>query len=493
MVAPNLIENPTSGSILIQSGGVDVASRPILNFIGATVVDDPGNNRVNITIAGGGGTLDAAYDFGGPGAGRTIIVDSGAVQLTGAGTVVGGLTVNGSRAIASAVSAVWDEVLIDADVSLSGVTNVTTATGFNMVTLNAPTITDAGTITSVTNAATLYIGGPPVGSGLTVTNAYAIWVDAGNIRCDGLFLASASSPAYAWELDQDTGFRNAAANEISFVNGGLETLRVAGALPSNNANYIFTQAASGSGARHGLRYTASANTNQAAGVEIIDVDWNLTATLQHATGALATQRSFVVQPRTYSFVAASTITTAATVAVVGSPTAGTNATITTSLAFWVAAGGGGSFNTYFGATPSMGSGVGVIGIANAGTNPTVNPVGGGILYSNGGAGTWLGSGGTTTAFGPAGPHCGDCGMDMWTVAAINAKWKAWCYECGYCGSVYKGGPQNVFDQLDLSSGMNSFSTKWAGTRSPRRWEWPRKKTPEIQNVFLRDFGRPRML
>ncbi len=40
---------------------------------------------------GSGGTLDQAYDFGGPGAGRTITADSGAVSIAGAG----GLNVSG--------------------------------------------------------------------------------------------------------------------------------------------------------------------------------------------------------------------------------------------------------------------------------------------------------------------------------------------------------------------------------------------------------------
>lgn len=96
---------------------------------------------------------------------------------------------------------------------------------------------------------------------------------------------------------------------------------------------------------------------------------------------------------------------------------------------------------------SFGSGTGVLSVINAGANPSANPTGGGILYANGGAGTWRGSGGTITAFGPAGPHCGNCGMDMWTVAALNTAWKAWCYECGHCGAKYKGGPQSVLEQL----------------------------------------------
>lgn len=47
-------------------------------------------------------------------------------------------------------------------------------------------------------------------------------------------------------------------------------------------------------------------------------------------------------------------------------------------------------------TPTFGSGQGVIFIANAGTTPSTNPSGGGILYVTGGALTYLGSGGTVT-------------------------------------------------------------------------------------------------
>jgi hypothetical protein len=44
----------------------------------------------------------------------------------------------------------------------------------------------------------------------------------------------------------------------------------------------------------------------------------------------------------------------------------------------------------------FGSGVGVIGIANAPTAPTTNPTGGGVLYAEGGALKWRGSSGTVT-------------------------------------------------------------------------------------------------
>ncbi len=64
-------------------------------------------------------------------------------------------------------------------------------------------------------------------------------------------------------------------------------------------------------------------------------------------------------------------------------------------------------------TGDFGGGVGaILGIDNAGTNPSTNPTGGGILYSDAGAGKWRGSGGTVTTFGPAEPHCPTCGRDF---------------------------------------------------------------------------------
>lgn len=63
-------------------------------------------------------------------------------------------------------------------------------------------------------------------------------------------------------------------------------------------------------------------------------------------------------------------------------------------------------------TTQFGSGVGVIGIANAGTAPTANPTGGGVLYAQAGAGKWRGSSGTITTFGPSEPHCPRCGADF---------------------------------------------------------------------------------
>jgi hypothetical protein len=50
----------------------------------------------------------------------------------------------------------------------------------------------------------------------------------------------------------------------------------------------------------------------------------------------------------------------------------------------------------FSDTESFGGGVGVLGIRNAGTNPSANPTNGGVLYASAGALVYRGSGGTVT-------------------------------------------------------------------------------------------------
>jgi len=82
----------------------------------------------------------------------------------------------------------------------------------------------------------------------------------------------------------------------------------------------------------------AAHTALTASTEYSDIYWNLARTVQFSTGAITTQRSVRIAAPTYSFVAASTITTAATVQIDGAPVAGTNATITNRTALRVLAG-----------------------------------------------------------------------------------------------------------------------------------------------------------
>lgn len=117
--------------------------------------------------------------------------------------------------------------------------------------------------------------------------------------------------------------KGAASSLVNFPTvGGLAI--VAGAVPAATPK--------------ALAVTAGGHTAMTAGTEDIDYLFDGSATKTWAAGAIATQRDFVVKARTYAFASASTVTTAATLAIENPPQAGTNATITNPLALWVQAG-----------------------------------------------------------------------------------------------------------------------------------------------------------
>ncbi len=131
---------------------------------------------------------------------------------------------------------------------------------------------------------------------------------------------------------------------------------VAGILPGTNVNPSFgsqniltsgtlsagktalTPAVETSGSPFALRVTGAAHTTLTAATEVVDLDFNLARTVQRATGAVSVQRAARFSAPTYSFVGASVISDAATVAITGAPVAGANATLTRSYALWVQAG-----------------------------------------------------------------------------------------------------------------------------------------------------------
>jgi hypothetical protein len=75
----------------------------------------------------------------------------------------------------------WDA----ATATFTTAVNITTAAGLNFIDIEAPTYTNASACV-VTNAATMTIKAAPIAAGsLTITNNYALWVQAGVTRLDG--------------------------------------------------------------------------------------------------------------------------------------------------------------------------------------------------------------------------------------------------------------------------------------------------------------------
>lgn len=221
--------------------------------------------------------------------------------------------------------------------------------------ITAPTFSFVGAST-ITSAATLAVTAAPIaGTNATITNAYSIWSQSGAVRVnDGTgsltfrqAVGTAADPAIYLFNDQTTA--PSATNYIlkvgsansgnTFLNGNGLVFAVGGTnrMSITNGTTSSSNISNTSGALTSFAFNPSSNTNQTASTE--QLSFNVaTCTSQHATGALTTQRFAVFNAPTYSFVGASTITNAATLAVTAAPIAGTNATITNSYALWVQAG-----------------------------------------------------------------------------------------------------------------------------------------------------------
>lgn len=125
------------------------------------------------------------------------------------------------------------------------------------------------------------------------------------------------------------------SNSTTFVDSPLST---------SSGRLISTVAAASSGVAPYLRIIAPADTGQTANTEFpgIFLGGNSSGATVTRTGAdgttYATQREVIVPAPTYAFAGATTITTAATLAITGAPIAGANATITEPVAFWVQSG-----------------------------------------------------------------------------------------------------------------------------------------------------------
>jgi hypothetical protein len=246
-----------------------------------------------------------------------------------------------------------------------------------VITLNRDMIVQARThafTTSggvITDAATLYITGAPIaGTNATITNATSLWIPSGKVNIGvasrtnqrllrigqdsaiidiGSYTASTGTCAiyFGATTPGATNYGIAGTTNITIVNagstGGEIDLRI-----NNNDNLaltigraVWTVQAVGSGSNSPYFWRTPASINLTAGAETIGFEYDMsTSSVQHASNtAITSNRDFLIRARTHTFVSATgTITTAATLAVTGAPTAGTNAAITRPIAAWIQSG-----------------------------------------------------------------------------------------------------------------------------------------------------------
>ncbi len=188
----------------------------------------------------------------------------------------------------------------------------------------APTLV-ASSATTYTLSSTMFIGSPVASTNVTQTNQASL------VLADNLFFQKGASTRFGTFDVQTLSIFTGNVSRIAITGTGLQT-NTQDILSSGTTAFItFTQAAHTGGAQPGMLWTAGALTAQTASAEVTDINYDLSATKTWAAGTITLQRDFRIQGRTYAFASASTITTAATLAVTA-PVAGTNATITNNFA-----------------------------------------------------------------------------------------------------------------------------------------------------------------
>lgn len=194
------VEGGTAGHVELAAGStaaVSGAARGRLRFNeGSSLIESSLNGAAYATVPSGGGAANRVATWSGAGSlsssanwtyDGSVVTLSGREAITqpasGSGTPSPALTVTG--AAHTGITAGAEVVAVDLAINQTR----TWATGAlatqRSVLVRQPTLAFAGAST-VTDAATVAIAGAPVaGANATISNPYALWTQAGNVRFDG--------------------------------------------------------------------------------------------------------------------------------------------------------------------------------------------------------------------------------------------------------------------------------------------------------------------
>lgn len=298
----------TSGTVNGATGFILVTANPIT--IDVTSLTFTQFSSATAYTAGNGLVLTGLSFAVGAGTGILATAGTTAVDTTVVATTSNSLTMSNKTFVAPVLGAA-------------------TATSINKVTITAPatsatlTIAD-GKILSATNSITL---GGTDGKTLTVSNSLALAGTDGKSLTVNASLTLAGTDSTVMTFPSTSGSVTTADVSQTLTNKTIQNGSYTGTLP---LVAVQTAVTSGSTAT-GLSYAAGAHTTLTASTEVIDVALTLARTVQWSTGSLTLQRAVYISAPTYAFVGASTLTTAITLDV-DAPVAGTNATITNTLA-----------------------------------------------------------------------------------------------------------------------------------------------------------------
>ena len=352
----------TSGNLYAWSGAAWVKA-------GASAMIYPASGIAVSTGSAWGTSLQTGTSGG------VVPLLNGNNTYSGTALFTGATTYNVASSVASGASATLNDVEVTAaTTTITGVTTIATANGFNKINIDQPTYNDSSGAESITNGATLGITGVPTGSAtgpVTITNASAIFVPTS--------VVAHVTNAYGLNVAATTGATNNYAAAFTGGNVGIGTTGPAAKLD------VYTSAGVGAidlGGVNGISYPSTDSTaggSIAIGNGALVEEPSLTSTAFHNTAV------------GYQTLNSASMTTAATLNVaVGYQTLYSNTS--------------GNANTAEGASALYSNLSGTINTAigenalytNSGGAGNV-AVGAASLYSNG-------SGGTNTAIGENALH-----------------------------------------------------------------------------------------
>ncbi|MBI3305235.1 hypothetical protein HYZ80_02865, partial [Candidatus Parcubacteria bacterium] len=218
-----------------------------------------------------------------------------------------------------------------------------------------PTLAATNTSVTTTDAATVYIANAPTaGTNQTLTNAWALWVDAGNVRFDGTANNLGTITTGTWNGTIITGTYGGTG-----VNNGSNTITLGGTLTTSGSSALTltTTATTNSTLPAGTDTLAGLATAQtftaqnthnvarsiasAAGATLDDLSITAATTTVTGTTQVTNAKGFnkvsIYKP-TITDSSAVTIDNAATLYIEAAPLAAGSVTITSPYAIWVAAG-----------------------------------------------------------------------------------------------------------------------------------------------------------
>lgn len=168
--------------------------------------------------------------------GQTITWDAAAVTTVVSSAAVSWNFTSGAKTGTPATTgsiANWSaQTFTDNNTAGSG-----TAAAWTGFAIQRPTLAATNALVTTTDAATVYIpNSPAAGTNQTITNAWALWVDAGNVRFDGIIDARGGQIAFPASQSASSG-----ANTLDDYEEGTWTPSLGGDTTYNTQTGLYTK------------------------------------------------------------------------------------------------------------------------------------------------------------------------------------------------------------------------------------------------------------